>query len=66
MQHRIIQTRRRPLVLAVAAVALLLTAELLPVALEAVEAVLEGVALAALYPRVEDEAAVLKIVYISF
>ncbi len=48
-------------VFSVAAVALLLAAQLLPVALEAVEAILERVALAALHPGVEDETAVLKL-----
>ena len=41
-------------------VVLLLAAELLPVALEAVEAVLERVALLPLHARVQDQAAILK------
>ena len=44
----------------VVVVLLLLAAELLPVALEAVEAVLERVALLPLHARVQDQAAVLK------
>ena len=41
-------------------VLLLLAAELLPVALEAVEPVLERVALLPLHARVQDQAAILK------
>ena len=44
----------------VVVVVLLLAAELLPVALEAVEAVLERVAFLPLHPGVQDQAAVLK------
>ena len=51
------------LVCIIVVVVLLLTAELLPVALEAVESVLERVALLALHPRVQDQAAILKITF---
>ena len=48
------------LVCIIVVVVLLLTAELLPVTLEAVESVLERVALLALHPGVQDQAAILK------
>ena len=51
------------LVCIIVVVVLLLTAELLPVTLEAVESVLERVALLALHPRVQDQAAILKITF---